>query len=82
MTTFDTTDISYNVAWDEALWWEKVLKQNSASEDGLSARFDCQTFLLARSRWGAYSQASYNVDTGKRRDLWCPWLFYAYQIAL
>ena len=49
MATFDTTDISYNVAWDQDSWWEKVWKK----------------FFLARSCWGAFSQASYNVDTSK-----------------
>ena len=46
MATFDTTDISYNVAWDQAPWWRKV-KKNSASEVSRSARFACQ--ILERS---------------------------------
>ena len=42
---------------------------NSAREASRSAHFACQTFLLARSRYGAFSQASYNVNTSKGRDL-------------
>ena len=63
MTTFDSTDISNNVAWDEAISVRKSVKKNLVSEASLSVRFACQTFLLACSHRGAYSQAGYNVDT-------------------
>ena len=35
------------------------MKKNLAGEVSRLARLACQTFLLARSRLGAYSQASY-----------------------
>ena len=70
MATFDTTDISYNVARDQASWWEKVWKKNRRAKRAARLALLAKHFFYhALSREPIRRLATMWIQAGKGRDL-------------